>query len=56
MERIASILTIPLAVFISDPVQLDSKSLPWVEHAEHLGHTLHQTVTSDIWELSQTKG
>ena len=31
-----------------DPVQLDGKSLPWVQHAEHLGHTLHQTVTMDM--------
>ena len=25
-----------------DPVQLDGKDLPWVESADHLGHTLHQ--------------
>ena len=31
-----------------DPVQLDGKSLPWVQHAEHLGHTLHQTVNMDM--------
>ena len=31
-----------------DPVQLDGKSLPWVQHAEHLGHTLHQTVSMDM--------
>ena len=30
------------------PVQLDGKDLPWVEHAEHLGHTLHQSVTMDM--------
>jgi hypothetical protein len=29
------------------PVQLDGKSLPWVQHLMHLGHTLHQTVTMD---------
>ena len=28
-------------------VQLDGKSLPWVQHALHLGHTLHQTVSMD---------
>jgi hypothetical protein len=27
------------------PVQLEGEDLPWVEHAEHLGHTLHQSVT-----------
>ena len=31
-----------------DPVQLDGKDLPWVEHAEHLGHTLHQSVTMEM--------
>ena len=30
------------------PVQLDGKYLPWVEHADHLGHTLHQSVTMDM--------
>ena len=30
------------------PVQLDGKDLPWVDHAEHLGHTLHQSVTMDM--------
>ena len=30
------------------PVQLDGKDLPWVDHAEHLGHTLHQTVSMDM--------
>ena len=25
------------------PVQLEGEDLPWVEHAEHLSHTLHQT-------------
>jgi hypothetical protein len=29
------------------PVQLDGKSLPWVQHAVHLGHTLHQTLAMD---------
>ena len=29
------------------PVKLDGKDLPWVEHAEHLGHTLHQSVTME---------
>ena len=27
------------------PVQLEGKDLPWVEHADHLGHTLHQLVS-----------
>ena len=31
-----------------DPVQLDGKDLPWVEHADHLGHTLHQSVTMEM--------
>ena len=26
---------------------LDGKKLPWVEHAEHLGHTLHQLTSMD---------
>ena len=30
------------------PVKLDGKDLPWVEHAEHLGHTLHQSVTMEM--------
>ena len=29
------------------PVKLDGKDLPWVQQADHLGHTLHQTVTMD---------
>ena len=29
------------------PVQLEGKDLPWVEHADHLGHTLHQLVSMD---------
>jgi hypothetical protein len=53
------------------PVQLDGKPLPWVDHAVHLGHVLHQSVTMekdchraragfidrsvDIRELSQSK-
>ena len=31
-----------------DPVQLYGEDLPWVEHADHLGHTLHQSVTMDM--------
>jgi hypothetical protein len=30
------------------PVKLDGKDLPWVEHAEYLGHTLHQSVTMEM--------
>ena len=30
-----------------DPVQLDGKNLPWVEQADHLGHTLHQLVNME---------
>ena len=30
-----------------DPVRLDGKDLPWVAHADHLGHTLHQSVKMD---------
>ena len=30
------------------PVKLEGKDLPWVEHAEHLGHTLHQSVTMEM--------
>ena len=29
------------------PVQLEGEDLPWVENAEHLGHTLHQTGDMD---------
>ena len=29
------------------PLYLDGKALPWVDTAEHLGHTLHQSVTMD---------
>jgi hypothetical protein len=32
----------PGKVKYHDPVQLDGKDLPWVESADHLGHTLHQ--------------
>ena len=28
-----------------DPVRLDGKPLPWVDHAVHLGHVLHQSVS-----------
>ena len=31
----------------SDPVKLDGKDLPWVECADHLGHTLHQETNMD---------
>ena len=31
------------------PVKLDGKDLPWVEHDEHLGHTLHQLVTMEMY-------
>ena len=31
-----------------DTVQLDGKDLFWVEHADHLGHTLHQSVTMEM--------
>ena len=31
-----------------EPVKLEGKDLPWVEHAEHLGHTLHQSVTMEM--------
>ena len=30
-----------------DPVKLDGKDLPWVECADHLGHTLHQETNMD---------
>ena len=30
-----------------DPLQLDGEDLPWVETAEHLGHTLHQLTSMD---------
>ena len=32
---------------ISSSVKLDGKDLPWVKHAEHIGHTLHQSVTME---------
>ena len=31
-----------------DNVKLDGKDLPSVEYADHLGHTLHQSVTMDM--------
>ena len=30
-----------------DPVQLYGKDLPWVESADHLGHTLHQLTSME---------
>ena len=30
------------------PVLLDGKELPWVQSAEHLGHTLHQVANMDL--------
>ena len=30
-----------------DPLKLNGKDLPWVETAEHLGHTLHQDTSMD---------
>ena len=38
----------PGKVKYPEPVTLDGKELPWVEHAEHLGHTLHQVVAMDM--------
>ena len=29
------------------PIQLDGKALPWVETADHLGHTIHQLARMD---------
>ena len=29
------------------PVMLDGKPLPWVDHAVHLGHVLHQSVSME---------
>ena len=34
-------------VMLPAPLYLDGKALPWVDTADHLGHTLHQTVTMD---------
>jgi hypothetical protein len=31
-----------------EPIKLEGEDLPWVEHAEHLGHTLHQSVTMEM--------
>ena len=38
----------PGKVRYPEPVELDGQKLPWVEHADHLGHTLHQVVTMDM--------
>ena len=37
----------PGKVNYPDPVQLDGKDLPWVETAEHLGHTLDQVTNME---------
>ena len=37
----------PGKVMYPDPVQLDGKDLPWVESADHLGHTLHQMTSME---------
>jgi hypothetical protein len=37
----------PGKVRYSDPLQLDGKDLPWVEKADHLGHTLRQVTNMD---------
>ena len=37
----------PGKVKYPDPVQLDGKDLPWVESADHLGHTLHQKTSME---------
>ena len=37
----------PGRVKYPDPLQLDGKDLPWVEKADHLGHTLHQVTTME---------
>ena len=37
----------PGKVRYPDPVQLDGKDLPWVESADHLGHTLHQMTSME---------
>ena len=29
------------------PVILDGKPLPWVDHAVHLGHVLHQSISME---------
>ena len=31
-----------------DPLTLFGEELPWVDHAEHLGHTLHKDCTMDM--------
>ena len=30
-----------------DPVYLDGKALPWVDRVQHLGHTLHESISMD---------
>jgi hypothetical protein len=30
------------------PVQLYEQDLPWLEHADHLGYTLHQSVAMEM--------
>ena len=30
-----------------DPVKLNGQDLPWVESADHLGHTLHQVTSME---------
>ena len=31
-----------------EPIYLDGKALPWVERVQHLGHTLHETISMDF--------
>ena len=35
-------------VILPDPLQLFGEELPWVNSAEHLGHTLHKDCTMDL--------
>ena len=37
------------------PLQLGGRDLPWVEHAIHLGHELHQLCTMDF-DVNVKKG
>ena len=37
----------PGKVRYPEPVQIDGKDLPWVQSANHLGHTLHQMTSMD---------
>ena len=37
----------PGKVRYPDPLRLDGKNLPWVESADHLGHTLHQVTNME---------